>query len=288
MRFSLFAAIAVGCLSFSSHVRAQGGAAAAQCQALQSKASDQLAFGIYRGATEPISNNEFAPTQLTAAAVNFRICVPVIPLKRGRLGAINIKIQVYSSDPNPPPASSGSRLVEYENNSQRYQAALAKYRTRSGGASYPSIDIADYQNYHGCSQARPHPIRSEFHLQVANQRTDDDPFRGKFVFRRDILPTCDMPQLVAEFLGGFPSLGPQVALALGRYDPRVEKIVARRSVLLQYDFRAAPPSDVQYLTYDLNRIGKDKCVRIEASYVFDSQHFSSDVVGVACILSSSD
>jgi hypothetical protein len=253
-----------------------------QCQALRSKAYDPLAFVIYTDATEPISSSDSNPTYLTAGSVNFHICVPVIPQDRGALGAVNIKIQVYTMNSTSTESSVGSRAVEYENNTQRYGAALAQYRARKGPTAYPTIDIVDYQNYHGCVERRPHIIHSEFHLQVGDSRTDDDPFRGKFVFRRDILPACDMPQSVVEFISELPS-GTSVAQAFGRYDPSVGRIINRRSIILQYDFHAAPVTDVQYLTYDLNKIGKDKCVRIEADYIFDSRAFGSDVIGVACV-----
>jgi len=292
MRFALCLGVGLALLSLSD-LMAQGNHpdVAQQCRALASKANNQLAFSIYPGAPEPLSNNEFLPKEIpTAAALHFYICVPVIPQDRGALGAVNIKIQIYSTATRSNSSgSSSSRAVEYENNSPRFQAALKAYRARPGAALYPSIDIADYQNYHGCSHPQPQAIRSEFHLQVGYQRTDDDPFRAKFVFRRDISPTCDVPQLVAEFIGGLPSLPPQAAEAIERYDPSVEKIVQRRSVILQYDFRAAASAaDTQYIIYDLGKIGLHRCVRIEASYVFDKTHFGSDVIGVACITSPNE
>jgi hypothetical protein len=282
MRF--FLATAIACLSFSQTMAQGDQTSAGQCRALQDKTGNRLAFVTYSGATTPVSTNEYDPTVLTAPAVKFHICVPVNPQDRGTLGAVNIKIQVYSTD--AASGSSGVRIVEYENNTERYGASLAKYRAKHGTTTYPTIDIADYQNYHGCSRARPNPIDSSFHFQLMDRRTDDDPFRAKFVFRGDFLPTCDMPQLIAEFIEGFPSPGPKVASALGRYDPKVEKIVGRRSVILKYDFRDALPTDIQYLTYDFNRVGKDRCVRVEASYVFDTRYFGSDIVGVACVSSA--
>jgi len=282
MRYSLLLITTASCCLISSYVQAQSN----QCRALQSKTDGQQAFVVYSGGTEPLSNNESSPTQIPAGPVDFHVCIPVIPQERGAVGAFNIKIQIYTAgDTLPNPRSPGVRAVQYENNTVRYRNLVEKFRSQHGGPSaYPTIDIADYQNYHGCSQRFTHQIGSEFHVQVGSQRTDDDPFRVKFVFRRDVAPTCDTPQLLAEFIGGFPSFGPTAAVALGRYDPRVEKIIGRRSVILQYDFHTSPPSETQFLTYDLNRIGKDKCLRIEAGSVFGSDRFSS-IVGVACIYS---
>jgi hypothetical protein len=148
------------------------------------------------------------------------------------------------------------------------------------------VDIQDYQNYHGCAQHRPHAIGREFHLAIDARNTDDDPYRSKFVFGRDVRPTCDTATLIVEFFEALPSLGVAVSTAAGRYDPRVEKIVQRRSAIVRYDLRGKSPDKVLYATYNLPRIRRDQCIRVEASDVFDSQSVSSQVIGVACVTSA--
>jgi hypothetical protein len=283
MRVPLLA-IAAASFSFADTALGQDGNGAAQCQALQQKAPYAVVFIVYPGATDPISRDEFAPTQLQSTGnVAFRVCVPINPQQDGTRGAVNVKIQVYSTAPNAGANAAKNRAVEYENNTDHYAAALAAFRKRrASSTAYPSLDIQDYQNYHGCTQPRRHAIDSEFHLQVGDRRTNDDPYRARFVFRRDVQPTCDVPTLVAEFLGELPSVGPSFAGITGRYDPRVESIVGRRSIILRYDYQPAPAGTVYYLAHDLMHVGKDNCVRIEASQIFESR-LSSDVVGVACV-----
>ena len=167
MRVPLLA-IAAASFSFADTAFGQDGNGAAQCQALQQKAPHAVAFIVYPGATDPISRDEFAPTQLQSTGnVAFRVCVPINPQQDGTRGAVNVKIQVYSSAPNAGANAAKYRAVEYENNTDRYAAALATFRKRrASSTAYPSLDIQDYQNYHGCTQPRHHAIGSEFHLQV--------------------------------------------------------------------------------------------------------------------------
>ncbi|HUI95103.1 MAG TPA: hypothetical protein VLX44_05065 [Xanthobacteraceae bacterium] len=255
-----------------------------QCAAFQDKAYGALGFVVYAGADEPASRQEFSPTEVSRnGSLDFRICVPIVPADDGTRGAVNVKIQIYAVE--TPAAGQASRAAEYENNTDAYRAALKTFRENRNPDSYPNLDIADYQNYHGCKVRRPHAISSQFHIEVDGRRTDDDPFRQKFVFSRDVKPACEMPGVLVEFLGGFPSIGPSISIAAGRYDPSVDKIVRRRSVILKYDFRAEPAGNIQYVYYDLRRIAKDRCVRVEVNHVFDTHTFGSALAGVFCVAS---
>jgi hypothetical protein len=268
--------------SFVHVASAQNGQEDAQCAALQAKAGDGLGFIVYRGAPEPISKSDWEPTELRSkGAVNFHVCLPLDPQRNAPQGAINVKVQIYTSE-DAKSEEAGNRVAEYENNTDRYRVALTKFRARNGASAYPSLDIADYQNYHGCTQRRSSPLDTEFHVDVDGRRTNDDPFRSKFVFTRDVKPACEIPGKLAEFLGGLPSVGTPIAFAAGRYDPRIEKIVRRRSIILRYDLRASPRR-IQYVRYDLNGISKNKCLRVEASDVLDPRSNGSVVIGVGCV-----
>jgi len=275
MRFLMIPAAVVALSGTSTVAVAQG--STDQCHALQEKAGEALGFVTYPGATEPLPTLEFNRAELASrGAMDFRVCFAVDPVRRGLRGAVNIKFQVYSPDAKAP-----NRSAQYENNTDGYASALAAFRRQHRRDAYPSVDIADYQDYHGCPP-KPFVLDDQFHISVGDRRTNDGPYRAKFLFSKDVKPSCSLPAEVAEFVSGLP-IGESRAVAASRGDLDMEKIVQRRSVILQYDFTRAQPG-VQYVTYVFSGVGKGKCLRVEGSYVFDKSTTRSEVIGVACVV----
>jgi hypothetical protein len=210
----------------------------------------------------------------------FQVCIPVDLTRYPRIGAINIKFQIYNSAHVDAP----SAAAEYDGPNQ-YSSQVRQFRTTS--PSYPTINIDTYQKYHGCNDLnkpdyikyRDYNLSSNFHVAVGNQRTDATPQqRAKFLFTRDVPPSCGLTGALGQFvslLGVQPAFGDTFT---SRLDSTIQ---SRRSILRKYDFSNAQ-RNMAYVTYELPRIDVGQCLRVDASYVFDTSTNGPVVIGHAC------
>jgi hypothetical protein len=227
----------------------------------------------------PLGTSEDNVEPLTFRRPTIDVCIPVDPGP----GAVNIRFQIYTTEVKSDAASAD---VEFQSDSTAYQTRRAEVQKARGDQAYPIAAIQDYQNYHGCadpdqSLSRREPfLYRDFHVTVNNERSDALNRRTKFLFRKDILPSCALSDVTFLFLDSLPGFGPTIAEAFGHVGHRIDKIVARRSILVRYDF-TNKPLESRYVSYVLPPLDNNRCVRIEVVRVYDDSS-RSETAAFAC------
>jgi hypothetical protein len=265
---------------FSAIASVPSQAASVSCAQFGGQFSGSIGFVILRDSNALIRADE-VPESLGARtkASSFVACVAVDLTRQPRVGAINVRLQVYNSGATDSP----SAAVEYDGPRQ-YSSQVRQFGATP--SSYATVNIDAYQKYHGCNDPKNpsyikytnYDLSANFHVSVDSQRTDATPQqRLKFLFSRDVPPSCGFGGAVEQFIGYFGA-NPAFGAFANRLDSTIK---SRRSILRRYDFRNSSANQ-SYVTYNLPGIAVGQCLRVEASHVFDQSGNSSALIGHAC------
>lgn len=213
-------------------------------------------FVVVTNTGQTLSSSEIPETIGANKPVMLRVCIPVDPSRHSLSGAVNIRVQVSATS-----EAKSNRAVELDSDRSKKKTA--------------SVSISSYQRFHGCSGQTQDILQREFHTSVGAGRTDDAVVKSRFLFTRDVPPSCDLFGNVADFIGHFPIVGTIGTVIIGPVyaGPATDLIIRRQSAIVKYNYPTST-NTIQYVSKDFGPFEINKCVRLEMSRLADPNPWS--------------